>query len=555
LMILSGAKGTMVNSVQISCELGQIELEGHRPPMTIVGRTLPSFRAFDTSPRAGGFVDQRFLTGINPQELFFHTMAGREGLIDTAVKTSRSGYLQRCIVKHLEGLVAQYDSTVRDHDGSVIQFRYGEDGMDVCKSTFMNSEQFDFLADNVEVLRSRVVPADVDENIKKWRKKYGDQCTGKVYKSGFVEFSKEYRGTPKEKLQKMWFELSDDERNEYHRKAGKGRPADVEERCIVKHLEGLVAQYDSTVRDHDGSVIQFRYGEDGMDVCKSTFMNSEQFDFLADNGLIDTAVKTSRSGYLQRCIVKHLEGLVAQYDSTVRDHDGSVIQFRYGEDGMDVCKSTFMNSEQFDFLADNVEVLRSRVVPADIKKWRKKYGDQCTGKVYKSGFVEFSKEYRGTPKEKLQKMWFELSDDERNEYHRKAGKGRPADVEEKMNSNRSLGALPQKLLDDIDEYMNQKSTASLDAPSEIFRRSLYWKGMRCRVDPGENVGLLAAQSIGEPSTQMTLNTFHFAGRGEMNVTLGIPRLREILMTESSHIKTPSAEVCCTTLSFLLDLIG
>lgn len=67
-------------------------------------------------------------------------------------------------------------------------------------------------------------------------------------------------------------------------------------------------------------------------------------------------------------------------------------------------------------------------------------------------------------------------------------------------------------------------------------------GMRCRVDPGENVGLLAAQSIGEPSTQMTLNTFHFAGRGEMNVTLGIPRLREILMTASSNIKTPSAEV-------------
>lgn len=66
--------------------------------------------------------------------------------------------------------------------------------------------------------------------------------------------------------------------------------------------------------------------------------------------------------------------------------------------------------------------------------------------------------------------------------------------------------------------------------------------MRCRVDPGENVGLLAAQSIGEPSTQMTLNTFHFAGRGEMNVTLGIPRLREILMTASNDIKTPNAEV-------------
>ena len=72
--------------------------------------------------------------------------------------------------------------------------------------------------------------------------------------------------------------------------------------------------------------------------------------------------------------------------------------------------------------------------------------------------------------------------------------------------------------------------------------------MRCLADPGENVGLLAAQSIGEPSTQMTLNTFHFAGRGEMNVTLGIPRLREILMTASKNIATPSAQV------FLIDCL-
>lgn len=67
-------------------------------------------------------------------------------------------------------------------------------------------------------------------------------------------------------------------------------------------------------------------------------------------------------------------------------------------------------------------------------------------------------------------------------------------------------------------------------------------GLRALADPGENVGLLAAQSIGEPSTQMTLNTFHFAGRGEMNVTLGIPRLREILMTGSENIATPMTEV-------------
>lgn len=66
--------------------------------------------------------------------------------------------------------------------------------------------------------------------------------------------------------------------------------------------------------------------------------------------------------------------------------------------------------------------------------------------------------------------------------------------------------------------------------------------MTSSCEPGEAVGILAGQSVGEPSTQMTLNTFHFAGRGEMNVTLGIPRLREILMFAAKQIKTPSMEI-------------
>ena len=80
LMVQSGAKGSSVNCMQISCLLGQIELEGRRPPLMLSGRSLPSFLPYDTSPRAGGFVDGRFLTGIRPQEYFFHCMAGREVL-------------------------------------------------------------------------------------------------------------------------------------------------------------------------------------------------------------------------------------------------------------------------------------------------------------------------------------------------------------------------------------------------------------------------------------------------------------------------------------------
>jgi len=154
LMVQSGAKGSTVNTIQISCCLGQIELEGKRPPMMISGRTLPSFPPFDTLPKAGGFIGSRFMTGIQPQEFFFHCMAGREGLIDTAVKTSRSGYLQRCLVKHLESLIVNYDMTVRDSNGSIVQYLYGEDGLEVTKSSFLNEKQFDFLVNNVDSFKA-----------------------------------------------------------------------------------------------------------------------------------------------------------------------------------------------------------------------------------------------------------------------------------------------------------------------------------------------------------------------------------------------------------------
>jgi DNA-directed RNA polymerase I subunit RPA1 len=137
-MTVSGAKGSNVNATQISCQLGQQTLEGRRVPVMVSGKTLPSFKAYDTDPKAGGYIEGRFLTGIRPQGYFFHCMAGREGLIDTAVKTSRSGYLQRCLIKHLEGIRVHYDHTVRNADSSVVQFHYGEDSLDVTKQGVRN---------------------------------------------------------------------------------------------------------------------------------------------------------------------------------------------------------------------------------------------------------------------------------------------------------------------------------------------------------------------------------------------------------------------------------
>ncbi|KAL7138520.1 hypothetical protein ABFS83_10G169600 [Erythranthe nasuta] len=294
-MTTTGAKGSTVNFQQISAYLGQQELEGKRVPRMVSGKTLPSFPPWDFTSRAGGFITDRFLTGLRPQEYYFHCMAGREGLVDTAVKTSRSGYLQRCLVKNLESLKVCYDYTVRDADGSIVQFYYGEDGIDVHRTSFLNN--FKALQDNRETI-----------------------CQKFQHKREF---------------------------NSY----------------IKKLPEGL---------------------------------EEEAKRFIQETQNKSLAKQSTSAG----------EG------------------------------------------------------PHSSRKARKK---------------------------------------------------------EKLSKKEKAAAANEQ--DAFLELVKQKYLSSL-------------------AQAGEPVGVIAAQSVGEPSTQMTLNTFHLAGRGEMNVTLGIPRLQEILMSASEVIKTP-----------------
>ncbi|GES96144.1 DNA-directed RNA polymerase I complex large subunit Nuc1 [Rhizophagus clarus] len=186
MMTISGAKGTSVNVSQISCCLGQQELEGRRVPVMVSGKTLPSFQPYDPSARAGGFIGDRFLTGIKPQEYFYHCMAGREGLIDTAVKTSRSGYLQRCLIKHLEGLRIHYDHTVRDIDGSVIQFHYGEDSLDIVKQKHLH--EFQFNAENYKALIQKYL-GSVSETFHDALEKYSKENPDKLLDKSLKENS------------------------------------------------------------------------------------------------------------------------------------------------------------------------------------------------------------------------------------------------------------------------------------------------------------------------------------------------------------------------------
>ncbi|MCJ1473648.1 hypothetical protein MMC13_002299 [Lambiella insularis] len=310
-MTTSGAKGSSVNANQISCNLGQQVLEGRRVPVMISGKTLPSFEPFETKIRAGGYITDRFLSGIKPQEYFFHAMAGREGLIDTAVKTSRSGYLQRCLIKGMEGLKVEYDTSVRNSDGSMVQFLYGEDGLDVSKQKHLTD--FKFLAENYLSIFAQL-------NVKEEFQKIINESTGEWHKAAMKKV----------------------------RKTGR-----------VDVMDPVLAIF------NPGSAM------------------------------------------------------------------GST-------------------SENFAFAV---------------------------------------------------KAYCDLN--------------------------------PENLLKDKKKAMDAKIS------KKTFTTLLDMKYMKSVVVPGESVGIVAGQSVGEPSTQMTLNTFHLAGHSAKNVTLGIPRLREIVMTASSHISTPT----------------
>lgn len=312
-MTTSGAKGSSVNANLISCNLGQQVLEGRRVPVMASGKTLPSFKPFETKVRAGGYITDRFLTGVKPQEYYFHAMAGREGLIDTAVKTSRSGYLQRCLIKGMEGLKVQYDSSIRDDDGSMVQFLYGEDGLDVTKQKHLTD--FKFLAENY---------------------------------------------------------LS------------------------------VVAQLNMR----------------------------EEFAKLKDVGASDWSKRAMK-------LVRKTRDIAAM-DPVLAIHN--------------------------------------------------------PGAIYGSTSESFA-----------------------------------------TASRRYCEENPHDLIKDKKKQKTSGSTIS----KRTFQTLVDTKYLKSVVDPGEAVGIVAGQSIGEPSTQMTLNTFHLAGHSAKNVTLGIPRLREIVMTASRSISTPT----------------
>ncbi|KAI9906876.1 hypothetical protein PsorP6_003606 [Peronosclerospora sorghi] len=432
LMVLTGAKGSMVNHSQISCGLGQQALEGRRVPILCSGRSLPSFEPFDPAPRAGGYVTDRFLTGLRPQEYYHHCMAGREGLVDTAVKTSRSGYLQRCLVKHLEDLQVSYDQTVRNSEGNVIQFLYGEDGIDPVHSAMLSGKdaQFDFQAMNHRSISH----------------KYG--INARFFENTKLDIMKPLK-------------LHED-------------ILEIKKSCLITSSMLKPGVRVMARRLKQGET-KWKRGHIaiGFYSAEIVAVASEGEDFREwkyDIKYLDTGLKAF--GVPRTTIFKMSKSLGA-----TRAMSGRV----------DIIK-VLVEDPVMQSLPLNEHVgLVSERIQDKLCQYNKRNPSKCLTMMKK--------------KEKSKKS--------------------------KKNDKTTKGDINCNM-------MQSKHAISADA----FQLLVWVNYLRSMCAPGENVGILAAQGVGEPSTQMTLNTFHLAGHGAANVTLGIPRLREIIMTASQKMSTP-----------------
>ncbi|MEM3566363.1 MAG: DNA-directed RNA polymerase subunit A' [Candidatus Bathyarchaeia archaeon] len=175
-MTRTGARGSSLNIGQMSACVGQQAVRGKRIMRGYLGRTLPHFKFGDPSPKARGFVYSSYQKGLDAIEFFFHAMGGREGLVDTAVRTQQSGYMQRRLINALEHLRLEYDGTVRSSTGDIIQFKYGEDGVDPAKSDHGKAVNVSRLVEQIRIGMEKGKPAP-PEYIKEKLKAVEDQLT------------------------------------------------------------------------------------------------------------------------------------------------------------------------------------------------------------------------------------------------------------------------------------------------------------------------------------------------------------------------------------------
>lgn len=458
IMVNSGSKGSELNTAQMMACVGQQTVSGKRIVNAFDDRSLPHFHRYAEYPAARGFVANSFFSGLSPTEFFFHTMAGREGLVDTAVKTAETGYLYRRLSKALENVSVRYDYTVRNARNEIVQFRHGEDGMD---------------------------PWLMEGN----------------------------QGSPLN-LELEWLEC----RSAYARH---------EQRRVSAHT----------------TLEQFLRREDLLQTGASLTPSSSSTSTVALVNTVKALLMTPReiNEWYHFSILP--EQVIPFVQQTMIGDEGCLRQaeVRAEKEHAEYLKAVELKAHSLDegaihggrqalgFQSGNDSDKNHREKGPEAAKWLRRMRDRKFCMRFQEEVQKFFE-----AKVAEQKRLRELLDLPVTQYAQQSSRCVKTEPNEEGDTSEGADGV------DRDVFVESLQTELLPMTPTmlfLFLEHCAAKYIRKICEPGTPCGSIAAQSVGEPSTQMTLRTFHFAGVASMSITQGVPRLKEII-NANVNISTP-----------------
>jgi DNA-directed RNA polymerase beta' subunit len=685
-MVNAGSKGSKVNIAQMICLVGQQTIDGKRVPYGFDSRTLPHYSKYDDSPGARGFVENSFIAGLTPSEVFFHAMGGRVGLIDTAVKSVTwetpiiivendvpkyvkigewiDGHVDMNMtrVQHMEEQNMEYLELT--HPVKIVTMDY-EGRVSWESITAVTRHDPGEKLFKISTKAGRYVTVTANKSLLIWNtelNQFREEYTEDVKVGDFVPVAKnicEYSGGNNNGTNCLDFETG--------LKVGNTIEKKIPNEAYVankEYVKGILTAYFSNHGFISDSAIELtstnhRFIEDVAFLCSR--LNVHATITIEDNGaawytlltishdngqqfaeqitllhpeknnkmksivwttkldkvktindaILDEIISiehvdpanhpkmydltipktlnfglanglqvrdTSQTGYIQRRLIKGMEDIKVEYDMTVRNNKNRIVQFSYGEDGIDTVKIEHSNMNFIGMTPD--ELYAHFYVPVS--------GDSETNSELKAIFSKaaFS---RMKKQQKLcdekSKKYTEFLMKIREDIVVKVFKNKNttdaylplsfshivANVAgmQKINKNSEVDVTPLETFIILEETYARFEHLEYAPPTELFKVMYYYsltprdllmvkrfnrKALvalaemmvlmykRAIVAPGEMVGMIAAQSIGEPTTQLTLNTFHLSGdASKSQVTRGLPRIEELLSL-SENTKNPSTTI-------------
>ncbi|KAJ3580420.1 hypothetical protein NPX13_g141 [Xylaria arbuscula] len=450
-MASSGSKGSTINVAQMIAAVGQQIIGGSRVVDGFQDRTLPHFHKNTRHASAKGFVRNSFYTGLVPTEFLFHAMSGREGLVDTAVKTAETGYMSRRLMKSLEDLSTKYDDTVRTSGDGVVQFQFGADKLDPVD------------------MEGKAVPVNFERTFS-----HAENLTWNNSDRALLPFE----------ILALCDSMLKKERDRYRRRG---------------LLHGEPLKYDDIT---DYGVDEYEGGRDFLDT-----------------------------------MYKHVQRLAERFGG---------LRVAAGLDGMLAAPDT----QNFPFTSEEQESLAALV--SDAEQARAKQLTRLnaldmqlrTGKSIKiqSEIYELGYDDLLNLKPELEELDFQRPAKaktviEKQEFARLSGLNARLDKLELGYLARLACTIQLQEHGDVSGLASERAAKVSEKTLRHFIGLCLEKYSKAQTEPGHAVGAVGAQSIGEPGTQMTLKTFHFAGVAGMSITQGVPRIKEII-NASKSISTP-----------------